>query len=278
MLSFSLLLELEGSNERYGIYFLQSIFSILAFSRLTHGCWKRGERSRWTAEWLKLAKWGMIFLVACAIFLRLVIHLRHSNAWIGSVRLQIIPCFLLALLLAAASAMMKRSERFSAAFSALIMGILMVGFLAWMTPWLNFGMGRMQMQITLTPGEVQGLRRLHELAAMGERFATNKHDVDRFPTNLGRSYAYAGFSERPVLLEGYADHVDTTRREFRALFQDNDLIFTATDPETVRGIAQARGVRWLVARPGTDIALPRPLPAWLVEQQNCGDLKIYQVN
>jgi hypothetical protein len=136
----------------------------------------------------------------------------------------------------------------------------------------------MKMQVTLSPGEVQGLRRLGELAAPGERFATNKHDVDRFPVKLGRSYAYAALSERPVLLEGYADHVDATRREFRTLFQGNDLMFSTTDPETLRGIARTWDVRWLVARPGTDIALPRPLPAWLVEQQNCGDLKIYHLN
>ena len=278
LLSFSLLLVLEGSNERYGIYFLQSVFSILAFSRLKSACWHGIERTRWAAEWLTLAKWGMIFLVACALLLRLIIHLIHSQAWIASFRLQILPCILLALLLAGASAMMKRNQRFSAAASTVLMGILMIGFLAWITPWLNFGMGRMKMQVTLSPGEVQGLRRLGELAAPGERFATNKHDVDRFPVKLGRSYAYAALSERPVLLEGYADHVDATRREFRTLFQGNDLMFSTTDPETLRGIARTWDVRWLVARPGTDIALPRPLPAWLVEQQNCGDLKIYHLN
>ena len=65
---------------------------------------------------------------------------------------------------------------------------------------------------------------------------------------------------------------------FKALLRDNDLIFSTTDPETLRDIAKTWRVRWLVARPGTDIALPRPLPAWLVEQQNCGDLKIYRID
>ena len=41
--------------------------------------------------------------------------------------------------------------------SAILMGVLMIGFLAWITPWLNFGMGRMKMDITISPGEVQGL-------------------------------------------------------------------------------------------------------------------------
>jgi hypothetical protein len=278
MLSFSLLLELDGSNERYGIYFLQSIFSILTFSRLTYGCWKGVERTRWTEEWMTLAKRGMALLVACGVVIRIVVYLRHSHTWTTSFRYQFLPCCLLVVILAGGLPIMQRSPRFAAFSSAVVMSILAFGFLAWVTPWLNFGMGRMQMHVTLSPGEVQGLKRLHELAAMGERFATNKHDVDRFPTYLGRSYAYAGFSERPVLLEGYADHTDPTRRDFKMLFQDNELIFSSTDPEKVRAIAEARGVRWLVARPYTDIALPKPLPPWLVEQQNCGDLKIYRVN
>ena len=65
---------------------------------------------------------------------------------------------------------------------------------------------------------------------------------------------------------------------FKAMLRDNDLLFTTTDPETLRNIAKAWHVRWLVARPGTDIALPRPLPPWLVEQQDTGDLKIYKIN
>ena len=40
--------------------------------------------------------------------------------------------------------------------SAILMGVLMIGFLAWITPWLNFGMGRMKMDVTISPGEVQG--------------------------------------------------------------------------------------------------------------------------
>jgi anaerobic selenocysteine-containing dehydrogenase len=55
-------------------------------------------------------------------------------------------------------------------------------------------------------------------------------------------------------------------------------MFTTTNPETLHTIAQSYRVHWLVARPGTDIALPRPLPSWLVEQSDSGDLKIYRVD
>jgi hypothetical protein len=155
---------------------------------------------------------------------------------------------------------------------------LLIGFLAWITPWLNFGLGRMKMDIYLTPGEVQGLHRLGELAAPNERFATNKHAVDSLAANRERSYSYGALSERPVLLEGYLDHAETALPWFDTLLHDNDLMFSTSDPETVRDIAKTWHVRWLIARPGTDIALTRPLPAWLVEQHNCGDLKIYRID
>ncbi len=280
LLAFFLLLRLRDGNEHYGIYFLQSIFSIFAFSLLTPGFWRGVERSQWIAEWLRLAKRGMILLLACALLLRIVIYVVHSQAWVASFRLQIVPCFLLILLLAGTLALMKRSQRFSEVTSAILMGTLMVGFLAWTPTWLRYGMGRVKTGITYAPGEVRGLRRLGELMAPGERFATNKHALD--PESLAppneRSYGYSALSERPVLLEGYLSRGEYALPWFKTLLHDNDLLFTTTDPETLRDLAEKWHVRWVVARPGTDIALPRPLPAWLVEQQNCGDLKIYRID
>ncbi len=249
------------------------MFSIFAFSRLTSGCWRGVERSQWIAEWLRLAKKGMIFFVDCGVLIGIVGYATHSHTGIASFRLKIFLSFLLLSLLAGTSALMKRSRRFSMVGSAILMSVLMIGFLAWITPWLNFGLGRMKMDITLTPGEVRGLNRLGELAAPGERFATNKHAVDSLVTCRERSYAYATLSERPVLLEGYLYQGVSALPGFKTLLRDNDLIFSTTDPETLRDIAKTWRVRWLVARPGTDIALPRPLPAWLVEQQTAATLK-----
>jgi hypothetical protein len=55
-------------------------------------------------------------------------------------------------------------------------------------------------------------------------------------------------------------------------------MFSTTDPAALRGVANTYNVRWLVAPLGADISLPRPLSAWLIEEKNCGSLKIYQVN
>ena len=277
LLLFNLSIQLDG-NERYGMYYLDSVFSIFAFSRLTSGWWRGAQRARWTAEWLKWASRGIFLLLAYAVLMRIVDYITHSNAWVVYDRTEIVSLFLLGLVVVGTSALAKRNRRFSAVSSVILMAVLMIGFLAWITPWLNFGLGRMKMDVAISSGEVLGLKRLGELAARDERFATNKHDVDSSANKSGRSYAYAAISERPVLLEGHLHHTQRDSPAFTALLHDNDLIFTTTDAQTLRNLAKTWSVRWLVARPGTDIALPKPLPAWLVEQQNCGDLKIYRIN
>jgi hypothetical protein len=279
-LAFSLLIHLRDENERYGIYFLQSIFSILAFSRITFGCWRGAERSQMITDWLGLAKKGMILLFALAVMIRIVVYVMHSQVWVASLRLQILPFLFLLVLIASTLALMKRSPRFSAVGSVVVMCILLVGFLAWIPTWFRFGLQTVPTDVTYSPGEARGLRHLGEIMAPNERFATNKHTLDRIQPlpPLELSYGYSALSERPVLLEGYLARGELALPWFKTLLHDNDLLFSTTDPETMRGIARTWQVRWLVARPGTDIALPRPLPLWLIKQQNCGDLKVYRID
>ena len=280
LLAFSLLLHLRDYNERYGIYFLQSIFSIFAFSRVTPGCWRGVERSQMIAEWLRPAKTGMILLTACGALIGAGAVAAHHHTGVTYFGRKLFLSFLLLSLLAGISALMKRDRRGSTICSAVLMGALLVGFLAWTPNWLRYGMGGVKTGITYPPGEVRGLRLLGKLMAPDERFATNKHalDLESLAPPNERSYGYSALSERPVLLEGYLDRGEIFLPWFNTLLRDNDLLFSTTDPATVHNIAETWHVRWLVARPGTDISLPRPLPAWLVEQQNCGDLKIYRVN
>jgi hypothetical protein len=277
-LLFFLIVHFKGGEEIYGVYFLQSVFSIFAFSQLPPGFWRVAERSQWVKDWLRLAKNGTILVASCWLLVGLAGYATHGHADISFFRIKIALAFILCALLAGTLAQMKRSPRFATVASAVVMAVLMVGFLAWIPPVLNFGLGRMKMAVTLTPGEVEGLHRLAELAPPGERFATNKHQVESLMSNRDRSYGYAALAERPVLLEGLQYHTPLELPWFKSLINDNDLIFTTRDPQTVRTITQAWNIRWLVARPGTDLALPRPLPAWLVEQQNSGTLKLYRID
>jgi hypothetical protein len=276
LLFFSLLFQLDG-NERYGIYFLQCMFSIFAFSRLRPGFWRGAERSLWITEWFKLARNGMTALAVVGVMIAIVFYVRHQHTGIESFYSKIALFSLSACIFAGISVMMKRNRRISTFCSALFAIVLMLGFSAWITPWLNFGLGRMKMDVTITPGEFQGLNRLHDLAVPGERFATNKHVVESLAANRERSYSYDALSGHPVLLEGYRYRGESAVPGFESLLHDNDLMFTTDDPETLRNLVQAYQVHWLVARPGTDISLPRPLPAWVVQQQQTGDIKIYQI-
>jgi hypothetical protein len=280
LLAFFLVFQLKDANEKYGIYFLQSVFSIFAFSRVTSGCWHGVERSRMITEWLRPAKASLIALTVAGALIGCVAEATHHHTGITHFGRKLFICFLLLSILAGISALMKRSRQFSTVGSAVLMGALMVGFLAWTTDWLRYGMGEVKTDITYMPSEVRGLRRLGELMAPDERFATNKHalNVDSLLPPIERSYGYSALSERPVLLEGYLDRGETDLPWFKTLLHDNDLLFSTTDPETLLNIARTWQVRWLVARPGTDISLPRPLPDWLVEQADCGDLKIYRIN
>jgi hypothetical protein len=278
LLAFSLVPQLPDGNERYGIYYLQCLFSILAFSRVSPGAWDDINRVRWTTEWLRLATKGMVILSIAGIAIGFWAYVSHSHTGTPHFAWKLILALLLLSLLATASALMNRSPRFAAGGSTVLLYVLLIGFLAWITPWLNFGLERMRMEITISAGEVQGLDRLGGLAAPDQMFATNEHALDALASRQERSYAYSALSERPVLLEGYLYRGITGLAWFPSLLHNNDLMFSTTDPAALRGVANTYHVRWLVARPGTDISLPRPLPAWLIEEKNCGSLKIYQVN
>ena len=136
LLLFSLLIHLDDTesigfytDERYGIYFLQSMLSIFAFSRLTAGFWRGAQRGQWVSQWLRIAKSGMALLIAAGVIIGIRSYATHVHTGIPSFGLKIVMCALLLFLLAGTSAFMKRNLRFSAIGSAILMGLLAVGFL-----------------------------------------------------------------------------------------------------------------------------------------------------
>ncbi len=219
LMAFFILVQLDG-DQRYGIYFLQSMLSLFAFSRLAPGFYRGGQREKWISEWLGLAKWTILIFFASGALIGLSDHVFHEpgHGGIPSLKLKLLATVLLLLVLTGLSVLNKRGGLPSAISSALLCGILMFGFLAWIEPWLNFGMGRQKMDVSLTAGEVQGLKRLNQLAAPGERFVTNKHDVNSLASNGARSYCYGTLSERPVLLEGYFYRGKPSSRHLKICF------------------------------------------------------------
>ncbi len=278
-LTFSLAFSLYYGNERYGLEFLQCLLSLLAFACLPPGFWRAPVRSKLAAEWLAWSSRGLLLLVAAGVAMDVRARLRAAVPAGGESFGYGLPVALgLLILVYGLRVLFQRSERLAAVGSTGLLAVLAIGFFAWIPPWLNFGMGRMKMDVVLTPGEVRGLHRLRELAAPGIRFATNRHAIPTIPVWPEASYGYGALAERPVLLEGFRNGGESFLPEFETLRGDNDLLFATTDAHALRRMADRYRVSFLVARPGTDIALPRPLPAWLVAEPDCGDLKIYRIN
>jgi hypothetical protein len=279
LLSFSWLGALWIGLEHYGVYYLQAVFSILAFSRLPWEFWRIKARKKWVAEWLSHARTGLLLFTISGALIGAAGYAIHRNAGINHFRGRMVLCVLFLGLLMIVLRTWKSSERFSTIASAVTVAVLLVGFLAWIPPWLKYRTAGQSYNVTLTPGEVHGLARLEKMAARGERFATNKH----FPTggtdeHTADSYAYGTLSGLPVLLEGSYDGAEENLPGFATLNHDNDLLFNTTDPASLRRVAQTYDIHWLVLRPHTDLSLPTPLPAWLTEQHDTGDLRIYRVN
>jgi len=279
LLTFSWIGALWAGTEHYGVYYLQAVLAIFAFSRLPRGFWRPDVRREWVAEWLSYVRKGLLLFTIGGALIGAAGYAIHRYAGISHFRGRMVLCVLFLGLLMIVSRTWKRSERFSTIASAVIVGVLLVGFLAWIPPWLKYRTGGQSYNVTLTPGEVHGLARLEQMAARGERLATNKH----FPTggtdeHTADSYAYGTLSGLPVLLEGSYDGAEENLPGFATLNHDNDLLFNTTDPVSLRRVAQSYDIHWLVLRPHTDLSLPKPLPTWLTEQHDTGDLKIYRIN
>jgi hypothetical protein len=266
-------------NGKYGVYYLQAMFGVFAFSRMPNGFWHKDKRGMWIKEWLSIEEKGLIIFLCAGVLIGTFGYLFHGAAGIPHFRARILACILFLAFLAILSKTQKRNLKMSPFVSAIVSALLLVGFLAWIPPWFKYRTGGKSYNVTLAPGELQGLKRLHDLAVSGDRFATNKHALTGGADGgLANSYAYGTLSERPVLLEGFHDGAEENVPGFATLFHDNDLLFNTTDPVLMRNTAQSYRVRWLVLRPGTDLNLPKPLPSWLIEQKDSGDLKIYRID
>lgn len=277
MLAFALLIHLGDDNERYGIYFLQCLFSIFAFSRI-EPLIGADERRQLAGAWLSITAKGLVVLFVLGALMGLGARLMQTHTGIHSFWLKLVASLAVAALFALLGRLVQRNGELAHSISLGVLGLLALGFLAWIPPVMNFGLDRMKMDLVVSPGEVCGLTRLNALASPSQVFATNRHSVPGLALRTQRSYAYTALSERPVLLEGYLDRGISSLPSFPDLLRNNDLMFSTTDPQTLRSIAGSYNVKWLVAEPGTDISLPKPLPGWIAPQQDTCDLKIYRID
>lgn len=147
--------------------------------------------------------------------------------------------------------------------------------LAWIPPVLFFGLDRMQTAVVSSPAECAALRRVRDLSLASDRIATNHQEIDSLYARKERSYYYTAVLERRVLVEGSA-YANKFHPEYAQARQDNDRLFSTTDPEEARRIVDTHHVGWIVLRPSSTLRLV-PIPSWLKRHDEITGLEVFEV-
>jgi hypothetical protein len=278
-------------NTSYGFRYSQALLSIFSFAWLS-GPVHAAFRHSWPEVYSPVTQLFRFLLASSVLFLlsagllwlipgiseRYDYDPRFSIDPLFSIKLTLMSSGLLLLLSFMGLILMGRSLKLRRVLAVSTIAVYLVGFVAWIPPWVNFGLGRMQMDVKISGEEVRGLRLLHEISAKGDLIATNQHSLPGFRQGAtDRSYAYGALSERPILLEGWQAGGAENHPLFKDVKKANDLLFSTNDPAVVWDIVKSFNIRFLVARPDTDIALPTPRPTWLQKVEDTGTLTVYQV-
>ena len=131
----------------------------------------------------------------------------------------------------------------------------------------------------MSKGEVYGLEVLRKVSHKGDMLATNQHSLSVLNQNkANRSFGYEALSERPVFIEGWDYSPVRNAEAFKNMLKDNELIFTSNDEASIKSVIDKYHIRYIVAKPGTDLDILNALPQWLTKIENTGSLKIYSVS
>lgn len=278
---FSLLVkDLHWGNERYGLCFLQALMSLFAFSALAiHVEGMENRSSSFSLSFMSSISYiyiilGLIFLFPLVLEgFRIISNIQKISG--KSLYLVIIVCLSAVFGSLLIIGPLKKSIIACKILMAAIAIVYSLGFFAWITPWVNYNLMRMGMDIEISSGELVGLKRLRSLSDQGDLFATNHHSIKSIISRQERSYSYMALSERPAFLEGW-QYGECLEPLFQTIKDQNDLIFKTNDQLIVKSIIERYLIKYIVTKPGTDINL-LPIPKWLELEPNTGSLKIYRV-
>lgn len=267
-------------NTRYGLLFAQATFSVFSFAWLSEPT-RMALRNNWSelssavTDLLRVILLSGIAFFTCAVFSYLLIELSDNSRF--SVVMTIKAAFVIILVSAASLVLFLKVKNLQSVLSGLVAGICFLGFAAWVADWVNYGLGRMRMDVTISKGEALGLASLRNVSKKGDMVATNQHALPGFRRGSERSYAYGTLSERTMLLEGWKSGGADNHPLFEQIKQANDLLFSTTDEGVARNVIRDFNIRFVVAKPETDIALAKSLPNWLSLIPDTGTLKVYKV-
>ena len=266
-------------DNQYGLFFLQFLFSTLAFIALSYmiGQLVDGNRSVINQESMTFLditfRLSKIFSVVVVILLALIL-IKEQTVHPSDIFYSLLPpafIFLYKAILA-----LSKYRRWFLKLVQLSFGIFIVlGLLYFYSDFVTFSLGRSSQTIYLSPGEYNGLLALRNFSSPSDIIATNKHDIPERP-NPGRSYQYISILERRLLLEGYASR-ERDSSLFQTIQSDNNLLFSTFDSKLIKKIVSKYGIDFIVCRPDTNLQIRPPLPSWLMILPNTGSLTIYEV-
>jgi hypothetical protein len=270
------------SHDLYSFRFLQALLSVFGLVALGADL---GNNIQWdvrakavTMDLLRIAIIAASMLLVAAVVSIVGEFLRPepSDETLWLCKLTVESAVIVLALSVAGTTILRRPYSFVGTLATGILVVYCVGFLAWLPPWLNFGMGRMNMDITVESRELFGLRRLKESSEPSDLIATNRHSIDSLPERSARSYVYRALTERPILIEGW-EYGEKYDPQFEAVREDNDALFITHDERLARDIVDKYGIDYIVLRPGSDIEGLRSRVVWLEALPDTGTLRIYRV-
>jgi hypothetical protein len=272
-------------DARYGFLYAQGILGVFTFAWLSVPVYAAFE-GNWPEVFSEVNKFIRVVCIASMVFLSCAVvvyafsdkHGSHFGEYSISIMRTAKYSLKILLLSAASLFLFHRSRKFKVLITACMISVYMLGFTAWVTDWMDYGLGRLKRDVTISKGEVHGLEVLRKISGKDDIIATNQHSLPDLKTNRpNRSYAYGALSERPVLIEGWEYSSVKNTPMFNKIFGENELIFTSDDGGLVKAIIDKYNIKYIVAKPGTTMNLATNPPVWLSEIPNTGSLKIYAV-
>ena len=273
-------------DSRYGFLYAQGVLNIFSFAWLTSPLHAAIDRN-WSEVFSEVQKVIRIVLISGVVFLicAITFHFIYRNIYSDSSDMSLSAIrtikysSVLVLFSAVGLLLFNKSGIWKPLLTTCMICLYSFGFTAWVTDWENYGLGRQKKDITMSKGEVYGLEVLREVSHKGDMLATNQHSLSLQNQNkVNRSFGYEALSERPVFIEGWDYSSIRNTETFKNMLKDNELIFTSNDAASIKSVIDKYRIKYIVAKPGTDLDISNALPHWLTKIENTGSLNIYSVS
>lgn len=268
-------------DSRYGLLYAQGVLNVFSFAWLSLPL-HAAINGDWPDVFSEVNKFIRVVIISSVVFLlcAMACYLLTNNFsdYSISITRTIKYSFELALLSTASLFLFYKAKGLRLLLTAFMTSIYFFGFSAWVTDWEDYGLGKLKRDVTISKGEVHGLEVLRKLSHKGDIIVTNQHSLPDLKQNRPyRSFEYGALSERPVLIEGWEYSPIKNTPVFNEAYRDNELVFNSDNTDLLKSIINKYKIKYIVAKPGTDLKIVNKFPNWLKTISDTGSLKIYSV-